>query len=100
MPLISLSVQHGRTQDEARRRLEETVGEISARFGAAVRRIEWAADRNRVRLEGVGLWLELWVDARAVHVTGDAPLVGRLLGGGVGSRLRELVERTFRRQLP
>jgi hypothetical protein len=59
MPLISLSVQHGRTQDEARRRLEETVREISARFGAAVRRVEWAANRNRVRLEGVAFWLEL-----------------------------------------
>jgi hypothetical protein len=100
MPLISLSVQHGRTQDEARRRLEETVREISTTFGAAVRRVQWTVDRTRARLEGVGFWLEMWVDAQAIHVTGDAPLVGRLLGGRVGSRLRDLVERTLRKQLP
>jgi hypothetical protein len=100
MPLISLTVQHGRTLDEARRRLAETVREISARFGAMLRRVDWAPERDRVRLEGIGFWIELWVDALAVHVTGDAPILGRLLGGRTGTRLRELVERTFRKQLP
>jgi hypothetical protein len=100
MPLISLTVQHGCTRDEARSRLDETVREISARFGAMLRRVDWAPERDRVRLEGVGFWIELWVDALAVHVTGDAPILGRLWGGRMGTRLRELVERTFRKQLP
>jgi hypothetical protein len=100
MPLISLTIQHGRTQEEARRRLETAVHEISARIGSIVRRVEWAADRNRVKLEGIGFWIEMWVDALAVHVTGDAPLLGRLLGSRLGSRLKTIVERTFQRQLP
>jgi hypothetical protein len=100
MPLIRLTVQHGRTEEEARRRLETTVHEISAKFGAMLRRVEWAAERNRVKLEGVGFWAELWVDAVAVHVTGDVPILGRLLGSPIGSRLKQIVEQTFQKKLP
>src|SRR5262245_8330463 len=100
MPLISLTIQHGQTQDEARRRLGTAVQEISSKFGALLRRVEWTADRNRARLEGVGFWIELSVDALAVHVTGDAPVLGRLLGRSPGSRLRQIIEGAFRRELP
>src|SRR5262245_51860074 len=100
MPLISLTVQHGRTEEEARRRLETAVREISGKLGAMLRRVEWTADRNRARLEGVGFWIELWVDALAVHVTGDAPMLSRLLGGPLGSRLKQIVQRAFQKQLP
>lgn len=100
VPLIDLTIQHGRTQDEARLRLDAAVHEVSASCGAMLRRVEWAADRNRVRLEGVGFWVEMWVDAQAVHATGDAPILGRLLGGPVTSRLRQIVEQTFRKRLP
>jgi hypothetical protein len=96
----SLTIQHGRSQDEARRRLETAVHEISVKLGAMIRRVEWTADRNRVKLEGPGFWIEMWVDALAVHVTGDAPMLSRLLGGPLGSRLKRIVERTFQKQLP
>ena len=62
VPLISLTIQHHQTQEEARRRLETAVHDISTKFGAMLRQVEWAADRNRVNLEGVGFWIELWVD--------------------------------------
>jgi hypothetical protein len=100
MPLISLTIQHHQTLEEARRRLGTSVHEISTKLGVMLRRVEWAADRGRVKLEGVGLWIELWVDASAVHVTGDAPMLSRLLGGSLGSRLKQIVERTFQKQLP
>ena len=100
VPLISLTIQHHQTQDEARRRLETAVHEISTKLGAMLRQVEWAADRNRVKLEGVGFWIELWVDTLAVHVTGDAPMLSRLFGSPLGSRLKQIVERTFQRQLP
>ena len=100
VPLISLTIQHHQTQEEVRRRLEPAVHEISTKLGAMLRQVEWAADRNRVKLEGVGFWIELWVDALAVHVTGDAPMLIRLLGGPLGSRLKQIVERTFQKQLP
>jgi hypothetical protein len=100
VPLISLTIQHGRTQEEARRRLETAVHEVSARFGTMLRRVEWAADRNRVKLEGVGFWIEMWVDTQAVHATGDAPILGRLLGGPLALRLKQIVEQTFQKQLP
>ena len=96
MPLIDLTLQHRQTVDEARRRLERTVNEINAQFGAMIQRIDWAADRNRVKLTGVGFWVEMSVDAVVLHATGDIPILGRLLGGG----LRQILERTFQQRLP
>ena len=52
MPLIHLSVQHGHTFDEAKRRLETAVHEIQSRFSTLVQQVEWSTDRSQVRLEG------------------------------------------------
>jgi len=98
MPLISLSIAHGQTLEEARRRLEMVIHEVSDRFG--VRRVEWSADRSRVKLEGVGARLDMWVDAQEVHVTGDIPALGGLLSGPLISGLKQIVQQTFRKQLP
>jgi hypothetical protein len=100
VPLIDLTIQHGRTQEEARARLEAAVREVSTTLRAVVRRIDWAPDGHRVRLEGIGFWAELWVDATAVHATGDAPFLGRLFGSSLPSRLKQIVERAFQKQLP
>ena len=100
MPLITLSVQHGHTFDEARRRLETAVAELTSRFGALVRRVEWSSDHSQVRLEGSGLWIELRLDAQAVHMSADIPILGRLLGGSVTTRVKEILQRTFQPQLP
>jgi len=100
MPLITLSVQHGRTFDEARSHLETAVQEITSHFGALVRRVEWATDRSQVRLEGTGFWIELQVDVQAVHLSADFPGLGRLLGGSATTRLKEILQRTFQQKLP
>ena len=54
MPLLNLTVQHGRSLDDARRGLETAVQRISGQFGPLVRRVAWAPDRDRVKLEGAG----------------------------------------------
>jgi len=100
MPLMTLSVQHGHTVDEARRRLETAVHEITSRFGTLVKRVEWSTDHSQVRLEGIGFWIELRVDVQAVHVSADLPVLGRLLGGSVTTRLKEIIQRTFQPKLP
>jgi Putative polyhydroxyalkanoic acid system protein (PHA_gran_rgn) len=100
MPLIDLTVQHGQTFDEARRRLESAVQQVNASFGSMVRRTEWSADRSRVKLEGVGFWVEMSVDAQVLHATGDIPIVGRLLGSPLVSGIRQILERTFQKKLP
>jgi hypothetical protein len=100
MPLIDLRLQHGQTLEEARRRLEIAVSEVNARFRSMIRRAEWAADRSRVKLDGVGFWLEMSVDAQILHATGDIPILGRLLGSPLISSLKQIVERTFQKKLP
>lgn len=100
MSLIDLTVQHGQTLDEARQRLESSVQEISRKLGPVVRRVQWAPDRDRVRLEGAGFWAEMWVDPQVVHVTADIPMLGGLLGGQVGATLKHIVQQTFQKQLP
>jgi hypothetical protein len=100
MPMIDLTLQHGQTLEEARRRLETIVNEVNARFGSMIRRAEWAADRSRVKLDGVGFWVEMSVDAQALHATGDIPILGRLLGGQLTSGLRQIIRQTFQKKLP
>src|SRR5688500_10555339 len=100
MPLIDLTLQHGQTLDEARRRLAMSVNELTAKFGSMIQRVEWATDRGRVKLSGVGFWLEMSVDGQALHATGDIPMLGRLLSGPLVSGLRQIVERTFHKTLP
>jgi len=100
MPLIELTLKHGQTLEEARRRLEITLDEVNARFGSMIRRTEWTGDRCRVKVDGVGFWLEMAVDDQLLHATGDIPILGRLLGGQFVSGLKQIVERTFQKQLP
>jgi hypothetical protein len=100
MPLLILSVQHGHTFEEARHRLETAVHDVAKRFGSLVRRVEWSTDRSQVRLEGLGCWMAMQVDAQAVHVSADIPMFGRLLGSSVTTGLKAIVRRTFQRKLP
>jgi hypothetical protein len=95
MSLMTLSVQHGHTFDEARTRLETAVHEVTSRFGTLVQRVEWSTDRSQVRLEGIGCWIEMQVDAQAVHVSADIPVLGRLLSGSVTTRLKEIASAPF-----
>jgi hypothetical protein len=100
MPLLNLTLQHGRTLEEARGQLETAVNQISAHFGSLVRRVEWNADRSRAKLEGVGFSVEMWVDAQAAHATGDVPFLGGLLGSSLGAGLKQIMQLTFRNKLP
>jgi len=96
MPMINLSLDHGRTIVEARIALEKSVADIQSMFGAMIRRADWAPDRDRVRLHGPGFWIELRVDDRQVHASGEIPALANLLGGG----LRKVLEGRFPRQIP
>jgi hypothetical protein len=99
MPLINLSVKHGRTIDEARNRLELAVAEVSRSFGVMIRHVEWTADRNRVRIDGAGFSIDMWVDAQDVHATGDIPILGGLLGSPIASGLKQIVQQVFQKKL-
>jgi hypothetical protein len=99
MPLINLSLKHGQTLEEARSHLETAVDKVHSRFSMLVRQVAWSADRSRVRLDGVGFWVEMWVDALEVHASGDIPLLGRMLGSPAATGLKQIIEQTFRKRL-
>jgi hypothetical protein len=99
MPLINLSVRHGQSLEEAQSRLQTAVDKVMSQFGALVRQVGWSTDHSRVRLDGRGFWLELWVDAQDVHATGDIPLLGALLGSPIAAGLKQILQQTFRKQL-
>jgi hypothetical protein len=98
-PLINLSLRHGRTIEEARSHLKTAVDMIASQFGALVRQVAWSADHSQVRLDGVGFWIEMWVDAQEVHASGDIPLIGGLLGSSAGTRLEQILQQTFQKRL-
>jgi hypothetical protein len=64
-----------------------------------IRRVEWTPDHNRVKLEGVGVHVEMWVDARDVHAVGDIPVLGALLGGPLASGMKQILQQSFQKQL-
>ena len=97
MPLISVSLAHGQSLEEARRRLETVCSEIADRFG--IRHVEWSADRSRVKLVGAGARVDMWVDVREVHVTGDILALAGLLSGPMTSGIRQILDQAFRKRL-
>ena len=94
MSLINLSLKHGRTAAEARTSLEKAVGDLQGLFGTLIQRADWSSDRNRVRLDGAGFWVEMSVDDQHVHATGDIPFLAGLLGGPLGDGLKKILEET------
>lgn len=95
MSLFHVSVRHGRTQDDARARLEIAVNEVRTRFGTMVQRVDWSADRDAVTVTGAGFVAEMKVDAHEVHVSGDMPILGALLGRPLEAGLTQIVQKTF-----
>ena len=94
MSLLRLSVKHGTTLDEAKRRMEAGVQQAHSMLGALIQQTTWSEDRSRVKLIGPGAEVEMWVDAQEVHVTGNVPLLGPLLGG-----LKGMLQHTFQQRL-
>lgn len=99
MSFITLSMKHGRTSDEARDRLSAAVGDIRKLLGAMVRTTSWSHDRSKVRIDGVGFWLEMSVDSEDITASGDVPLLGGILGGPLRSVLYQAVQQTTQKQL-
>ena len=64
-----------------------------------IRQTVWSPDRSEARLDGRGFWIEMSVDDVLAHVTGDIPILGHLLGGGVSSSVQQIVQKTFQKQL-
>lgn len=99
MSLITLSLKHGQTQDEARHSLETAVNEVKKLFGLLIQHVVWSIDRTQVRIDGSGFWIEMVVDAQSVHATGNIPMLGSLLGRPLSAGLERIMRQTFHKQL-
>lgn len=95
MSLIQMTIKHNRSQDEARRVLEESVSEARGKFGAFIHTCEWSDDRNTVSLSGSGCTCEIRVDPVEVHVRGDIPFLAGLLAGPFVAGFKQILQRNF-----
>jgi carbon monoxide dehydrogenase subunit G len=96
---VNMTFKHHRTQEEARARLADAVGELQSRFGTMVRQVDWSGDGNEVHISGSGFTMDATVGAEEVHVVGDIPLLGRLFGGSLAAGVKQILDRTFQKKL-
>jgi hypothetical protein len=99
MSVINVSLEHGQTFEQARSRMRTAVGDAQKLFGALVRTVSWNANGDQARIDGTGFWIEMKVDAKHLHATGDIPVLAGLLGGPMAKRLEQVVERSFQKKL-
>jgi hypothetical protein len=99
MSVINLSFEHGQSLEQARSRLGTAVNEVQKLFGVLVQRVSWNDERSQARIDGVGFWLEMAVDAKHLHATGDIPMLAGLLGGPMANKLTHVVEQSFQKKL-
>ena len=64
-----------------------------------VQNVDWSDDRNCVKLTGTGFVVEMRVDATEVHVTGDIPILGKLLSSPLAAGLKQIVQQNFQKPL-
>jgi len=100
MPLIDLTIKHGTTFEEAKKQLEKAVADVQTQFAAAISKVTWNADHTAVTLAGPGVVVDLKVDPQNVHATGDIPLLGALLGSGIGQRISQGVKGVLTKHFP
>jgi hypothetical protein len=100
MPLVTLAVKHNQTQEAARQHLERAIQDVQGRYGSLLQRVEWAPDRNSVKLYATGVQVDLRVDAQDVHVVADVPGLLGMIASPLLIGLRGAVEKEFQKQLP
>ena len=99
MPLINVSVEHGRSHHEARKVLASVVEQAGVKFGPLIRRVDWSADRSQAKLSGTGFVIDMKVDERQVHVSGDIPALTGLLAGPLAAGIKQIVQSSFQKRL-
>ncbi|CAN5907725.1 hypothetical protein BH23PLA1_BH23PLA1_27950 [soil metagenome] len=99
MPLFNVSIEHHRTYEDAKGRLTLAVDQAQEKFGPLIQRVEWSESRDSVELSGAGFLTVIRVDSRSVHATGDAPLLGRLLGSDVAQGIKGILRQVFPKSL-
>jgi len=99
MPVISMSIKHGRNLEEARAGLANVVQQVQANLGMLLQRTDWQPSREQVKLVGTGFEIDLRVDATDLHVSGEIPLLSRLLGDRVLTGIKTIVQNTFQKRL-
>lgn len=95
MSLIEMTIKHGRTQEEARRVLEQSVNDVRTRFGGMIDKCEWSNDGNTVFMSGSGCTAEIRVDPVEVHVRGDIPFLNGLLAAPFVAGFKQIIQRNF-----
>ncbi len=99
MPEMTLSIPHQLTRAEAKRRIQDKIGQLRQRHGAMVTHVHesWTGDAMAFSATGMGQSISgrLTVDDHAVHLTVALPWLLSMLAKGIQPR----VEQEFRQLL-
>ena len=96
MSMVRFSMKHGLGEQEARDRLEKTVGDVTSRFGGMVKQVNWGADRRSVDVLATGFSATVRVDEQEVHVEADIGMLGGLLGPQIVEKVKQLIGERFK----
>ena len=99
MPALNLSVEHGTTLEDAKKHLRTVVSQVQSRFSSFVEQVVWSADATAVKLTGPKVSVDMRVDARQVHVTGDVSGIGGMIGSMLGPGLKGMIQNAFQKRL-
>ena len=95
MPLIKLSVQHGRSLAEAQSSLEALKSELQKQAGLYLTRSEVSEDRRTLYLAGSGFEARIAVDEREALTEIDLPIIGKLFAAPLIAALQGAVKKKF-----
>jgi hypothetical protein len=99
MSQLKFAVKHDRTLEEARGLLQSTVADAQSKFGFAIDKVDWNADKSDVNISAKGALIHAWVDSTEVHLTCEIPALARLLASPVIQKVKALVETRFQKKL-
>jgi hypothetical protein len=101
MSLMTFSIKHGCTQEEARRRLEQGMKDAQSQFGTMIHSIDWEPGHDRVKVVATGgVHIDMHLDAESLHLKADVPMFLKMMARPMIENIKGMLEGTFQKRLP
>jgi hypothetical protein len=89
MAKLNIAIDHGQTPAVARANFDRAITAALGRFGKWIQHVDWAPNRESVKMAGPGFDVELSYDDQKVYARGTVPIAFRLLEGPIKVFLKQ-----------